>query len=96
LVGGTDFMVKFPTEDKRGGFGKAVFETAQMHMINEKAEHEFNDDESRIPFQGENYMMEKSAMSIHFDFDTSHIGGGNAQHKRDFLSPIARDANDNN
>lgn len=70
LAGGTgDFMAKFPTEDKRGGFG------SQMQMINEKAEHEFNDEESRIPFQGDNYMMEKSAMSIHFDFDTSHNQG---------------------
>ncbi len=71
-----DFMVKFPTEDKRGGFskvGQLQLENREMHMIHEKSEVEFNDDESRIPFHGDNYMMEKSAMSIHFDFDTSNI-----------------------
>lgn len=73
-----DFMIKFPTEDKRGSFGKLGFQNAEMQLINEKSENEFNDDESRIPFQGENYLMGKSAMSIHFDFDTSKINAEKA------------------
>lgn len=82
-------MVKFPTEDKRGGFGKVGVHHIEMQMINEKSEVEFNDDESRIPFHNDNYMMEKSAMSIHFDFDMSHI---NIQ-KKDQLSPTGNDNN---
>jgi len=41
--------------------------------VKEKSEEDFNDDESRIPFQPENYYLEKSVMSLQFDLEAQEL-----------------------